>query len=371
MYPKGQTVIQVMERLAPKSLAVPDDRIGLQLGTLDKEVRTIMTALDVTEAVVQEAIDRQADLIIAHHAIIFRPLKTLRTDLAAGRLYELLIKHDIAVYIAHTNLDIADGGINDMMAQALDLKHVSVMDETWREPLYKFVVFVPASHAEAVSQAIFAAGAGHIGNYSGCSFRLEGTGTFLPGEGTNPYIGRQGKVEEVREIRLETIAPQSALKQVTAAMRRAHPYEEPAYDIYPLELEGKRYGLGRVGLLPQEMTLRELAERVKIAFDVPALRVVGPLDQTVRKAAVLGGSGGRYVQAARMAGAEVLITGDIDYHTAQDALADGMCLIDPGHNAEKIMKRGVADYLRRELSGLGYKAEVFPSELDTEPFRFL
>jgi len=371
MHPKGQTVIRVMEEMAPPSLAVPDDRIGLQLGSPDKEIRRVMTALDVTEEVAREAIARRADLIVAHHAIIYRPLRHLRTDLPAGRLYEHLIKHDIAVYVAHTNLDIAEGGINDMLARALGLEQVSVLEKTWSEPLFKFVVFVPPSHAEEVGRAMFEAGAGHIGNYSSCSFRLEGTGTFLPGEGTNPYIGERGKLEEVRELRIETIAPQAALGRVTKAMLRAHPYEEPAYDIYPLSLEGRSFGLGRVGRLPREMTLKELAERVKTAFDVPALRVVGPLDRKLRKAAVLGGSGGRYVQAALRAGAEVLITGDIDYHAALDALADGICLIDPGHNAEKIMKRGVAEELGRRLEDLGFQVEVFPSEVSTEPFRFL
>ncbi|PUA38931.1 Nif3-like dinuclear metal center hexameric protein [Paenibacillus elgii] len=371
MYAKGQAVIQLMEELAPKSYAVENDKIGLQIGTLHKEIRKVLVALDVTEEVVDEAIHEQADLIIAHHAIIYRPLPHIQTDTPAGRLYERLIKHDIAVYIAHTNLDVADGGINDMMAEAIGLTDTQPLDEVHTDKLKKLVVFVPTTHADAVRQAMFEAGAGGIGRYSHCSFNIEGVGTFKPEEGTNPFIGQPGKLETAQEIRVETIVPQSVERRVVQAMLKAHPYEEVAYDLYSLDLKTRTFGLGRSGKLPHPVTLQELCERVKQVFDVPMLRVVGDLSRTVRKAAVLGGSGSRYVKHAQFAGADVLVTGDIDYHTAHDALAAGIALIDPGHNVEKIMKRGVADHLRRKLEERKWATEVIASQIDTEPFRFV
>jgi dinuclear metal center YbgI/SA1388 family protein len=371
MLAKGQTVIQLFEQLAPKHYAMPDDKIGLQLGTLQKDIRKLMVALDVTEAVADEAISLGVDLIIAHHAIIFRPLSHLQTDTPAGRLYEKLIKHDIAVYIAHTNLDIASGGINDMMAEALGLSDLTHLEEVHTEKLNKLVVFVPKSHHEQLLEALFAAEAGWIGDYSHCSFNIEGKGTFLPRKGTEPFIGQQGKLERVDEIRVETIVPQSIQRKVIQALLKAHPYEEVAYDLYPMDLKGRSFGLGRAGKLTQPITLGELAERAKAAFDVNTVRVVGSLNQMIRKAAVLGGSGGRYVKHAKFAGAEVLVTGDIDYHTAHDALAAGICLIDVGHNVEKIMKRGVADYMRAKLAEKSYQTEVIYSQLNTEPFQFL
>lgn len=371
MFAKGQAVIQLMERLAPKHYALPDDKIGLQLGTLDKDIRKVLVTLDVDEKVVDEAIAAKVDLIIAHHAIIFRPLKNIRTDLPAGRLYEKLIKNDIAVYISHTNLDVAEGGINDMMAKALRLSDTLPLEESWSDPLKKLVVFVPEDDHDRVLSAILDAGAGAIGDYSHCSFNLNGTGTFKPGEGTDPHIGSIGTMERVQEVRIETVIPQSLQNQIVKAMIKAHPYEEVAYDVYPLDLKGRSLGLGRIGLLPQATSLSKLAEEVKSALQVPAVRVVGQLERTIKKAAVLGGSGSRYIQAAKFSGADVLITGDVDYHSAQDALAIGLCLIDPGHNAEKIMKQAVSEYLSEALRQNRYETEVAASGVNTEVFQFM
>lgn len=371
MLAKGQTVVQLMEELAPKYYAVPDDSIGLQLGSLQKDIRKVLVALDVTPEVVEEAIQEGADLIIAHHAIIYRPIRHLQTDTPAGRLYAKLIKHDIAVYIAHTNLDVAEGGVNDLLAEALGLTGLTHLEEVHTEKLKKLVVFVPEGHHGKVQQAVFAAGAGWIGNYSHCSFNIEGKGTFLPREGAEPYIGEPGKLEQVDEIRLETIVPESVEKRVVTAMLKAHPYEEVAYDLYPMDLKGRAFGLGRTGKLPEPCTLGELADRVKQAFGVPALRLVGDPGRMVSKIAVMGGSGGKYVRHALFAGADVLITGDVDYHAAHDALAAGLAVIDPGHNVEKIMKPGVADFLNRRLWERHWDTVAVPSAVDTEVFRFL
>lgn len=371
MYAHGQTVRQMIESLAPKHLAEEWDKVGLQVGTLQKELKKVMVTLEVTEAVIEEAVREEVDLIVAHHPIIFRPLHHLVTDFAQGRKLGKLIKHDIAVYAAHTNLDITEGGMNDWMAEALQLVDVSPMKEVYTEKLFKLVVFVPIDHQERVLQAMFEAGAGWIGDYSHCSFNLEGTGTFLPQEGTDPYIGKPGQIERVKEMRIETIVPEHLRKAVVQAMLKAHPYEEVAYDVYTLDLPGRSFGLGRSGKLSEAMSLSSFAEQVKEAFGVSSVRVVGDTEREVRKVAVLGGSGSKYVRDAIRAGADVFVTGDIDYHTAQDALADGICLIDPGHHAEEIMKENFATVLRRQLESAGYATEVFASTTPTDPFQTL
>lgn len=358
-----------MERLAPKHYAVPDDKIGLQVGSAAREIKRVLIALDVNQAVVQEAASLGAELIIAHHAVIYRPLAHLRTDTPAGALAAELLRREIAVYISHTNLDTAEGGMNDWMAEALELDGRGVLEEIHTDKLFKLVVFVPETHHEAVRNAMFAAGAGWIGNYSHCSFNIEGTGTFLPREGTDPFIGKPGKMEQAAEIRIETVVQDSARKLVISAMLKAHPYEEVAYDLYSMDLRGRSFGLGRVGKLPAAETLEQFAERVKKAFDVPFVRMVGDAGRLVRKVAVLGGSGSRYIRHALFAGADVLVTGDIDYHSAQDAEAAGLAIIDPGHNAEKMMKPKLAEWLTEQLKAKGYATEVFASQINTEPFQ--
>jgi len=371
MLANGQHVIQYVEKLAPKSIAMEGDKIGLHVGTLQKPVKKVMIALDVLEEVVDEAIAEGVDLIVAHHAVIYRPLKNIRTDLPGGRLFEKLLKHDIAVYTAHTNLDVAEGGMNDWLAEELGLTQVEVLDPLHTDMLKKLVVFVPKSHRDAVFQAISAAGAGSIGNYSHCSFQAEGIGTFLPTEGTNPYIGTTGQLERVEEVRIETVIPASRQSAVLAAMKAAHPYEEVAYDIYPLDLPGKVLGIGRIGKLPEPMTLRALAEKIKERFSLNGLRVVGGLDDLVKRVAVVGGDGNSFVGKAGFRGADVFITGDINYHVAHDAAAAGLRLIDPGHNIEKIMKQKLAQYLSVQLQQNGYATEVVPSKTHTDPFQFV
>jgi len=371
MFASGHFVIGLMERFAPRHLAVENDRIGLQVGTLGKEIRKALVALDVTDAVVDEAIAAGADLIIAHHAIIYHPLKAIDTSTPAGRVFEKLIKNDIAVYVAHTNLDVAEGGMNDWMAECLGIESEGCLEPVHVDPLLKLVVYVPETHRQAVQEAVWRAGAGHIGRYDCCSFEVEGTGTFRPGEGTNPHIGTQGQLERVKEYRIETILPESLQEPIVRAMLEAHPYEEPAYDIFPLVLPGKTSGLGRFGRLKEPATLEAFAFRVKEALDVPFVRIVGDPDRVVRRAAVLGGSGSRYMRHALRAGVDVFVTGDIDYHTAQDALAAGLALVDPGHNAENIMKAKTAERLAAELAAAGYLTEVIPSSVPTDPFRVM
>lgn len=367
----GQTLIQFLESFSPKKYAMEGDKIGLQIGTLQKETKKVMIALDVIEPVVDEAIEEGVDFIIAHHPIIFHPIKTLRTDGTYGRTIEKLIKHDITVYVAHTNLDVAPGGVNDLLAEALELTSVEVLVNTWEDELKKLVVFVPEDDADRVRDAIGNAGAGHIGNYSHCTFNTKGTGTFKPGDGTNPYIGEQGKMEFVPEIKIESVFPASIEKKVVQAMLKAHPYEEVAYDIYDVKIPGKMYGLGRIGYLKEEMTLEQFATHVKKAFEVNGVRVVGDLNNKIKKVAVLGGDGNKYVTHALYKGADVYVTGDVYYHVAHDAMLEGLSIVDPGHNVEKIMKEGLRRKLAKMIEEKGYDTEIIASKVNTDPFTFL
>lgn len=372
MAANGQTIIQLMEQLAPKHFAVENDTIGLQLGTLNKKVNRVLVTLDVTEAVVDEAIEKQADLIIAHHAIIFRPLAKIDTDVPAGKLYEKLIKHDIAVYISHTNLDVAIGGVNDLLAEAIGMEQGgTILESTYEDRLSKVVVFIPEDSSEKVAQAMWQAGAGHIGKYSHCSYQVNGVGTFMATEGTHPFVGEINALHHEPEIRLETIVKESQLKAILQAMKKAHPYEEVAYDVIPLAIKGEVYGLGRVARLKQSQTLRELATHIKSTFNLDAVKVVGDLSKPLKKVAVLGGMGAKYVRRAKFAGADVIVTGDIDFHTAQDALADGMAIIDAGHHIEHVMIKGVSSWLSERSKSQKLEVEILPSEVNTDPFQII
>lgn len=371
MAANGNTIIQWLESWAPKRLAMEWDNIGLQVGTLNKQVQRVMVTLDVLENVVDEAIEKKVDLIIAHHAVIFKSYAHLRTDLPAGRLLEKLIKHDIAVYVAHTNLDVATGGVNDLLAEKIGLEQTNVLEFTHTQKLKKIVVFVPEAHHEGVLQAMSQAGAGWIGNYSHCSFNVRGFGTFMPREGSNPYIGKQGKLEKVEEVRLETIAADSDLNKVIQAMLKAHPYEEVAYDVFPLELEGKSQGIGRIGKLPEPISLGDLAKQLKAAFQLSGLRVVGDVNRLVQKVAVVGGDGSGFVQTAIFRGADVYVTGDMKYHIAHEAMAKGLAIIDPGHHVEHVMKEAVAQFLMKHAEDKKSSIEVLVAKAHTDPFTFI
>jgi dinuclear metal center YbgI/SA1388 family protein len=369
--PNGYEIIQLFESFSKKEYAMEGDKIGLQIGTLNKPIHGVIVALDVLDEVVDEAIEKNANLIIAHHPPIFRPLKNLATDQPGGALLEKCIKHNIAVYAAHTNLDVAAGGVNDLLAEALQLTDTEVLADTYLEEMKKLVVYVPKDHADEIRAVLGQSGAGHIGMYSHCTFSSNGTGSFLPLEGTDPYIGQSGKIEFVEEERIETIIPESKQRKIVSAMLKAHPYEEPAFDIYPVEGQGKALGLGRIGLLGHDMTLSEFARHVKEALDVPCVRMVGNKDAKIRKVAVLGGDGNKYIHQAKRKGADVYVTGDLYYHVAHDAMMMGLNVIDPGHNVEKVMKKGVTDLLLSMCEEKKFEVSIFPSEIHTDPFTFV
>lgn len=361
-----QNIFQAMEKIAPAKFAYEWDNVGMQIGNKQDETSGILVTLDVTEAVVDEAIHQGANLIIAHHPLFFQSIKQIDRSSQKGKVIEKIIKHDITVFAAHTNLDIASGGVNDMLCQELQIDKAKPLITTYKEKQYKVVVFVPESHVKTVLEQMGDAGAGNIGNYSHCAFMSDGIGTFKPDEHANPYVGINLKQHEESEKKIEVIVPENKLQQVTTKMIQAHPYEEPAYDILLLEQPGEKFGLGRIGVLNETCTVQTLCDQIKKQFDVSHVRVSGDLNTKVNKVAIVGGSGEKYVEAARKAGADVYITGDMTFHIAQDAEQAGLTVIDAGHIIEKIMIK----YIHVYLSELFSDEHVIASTIDTNPFQY-
>ncbi|MEG6585844.1 Nif3-like dinuclear metal center hexameric protein [Dendrosporobacter sp. 1207_IL3150] len=369
---KCQVIMDAIDKLAPRYLAEDWDNVGLLIGSPAQVVDNILVSLDITEDVIEKAVEKGVNLIISHHPLIFKPLAHLRTDNPQGRIIARLLKNDIAVFAAHTNLDTAAGGVNDILAQRLSLQGIEMLTSSFSERLVKLAVFVPKDYIEEVRNAITEAGAGYIGNYSHCTFYTEGIGTFLPLEGTSPFIGEKGKLEFVQELRLETVFPERISKRIIKAMLRSHPYEEVAYDVYPLHNAGKELGLGRIGKLVSTKTLEELTLEVKKILNIEWVRVVGDPGKTVNKVAVCGGSGAGLIKRAAFMGADVLITGDVKYHEAQEALSLGVSLIDAGHFATEIpVVDSIVEHLEKSASAGKWDIRIFADSFSKDIFTFV
>ena len=323
-------LLAFLEELAPRVLAEDWDNCGLLVDCGQTEYRRVAVALDATAETIDKACEFGADLLLTHHPIMLSGIKRIDGTTHEGQVILALIRNNISMLAMHTNLDGARQGVNAVLADTLGLVS-KVSLQPARIPAKKLVVYVPQPDAEKVFEAMARAGAGHIGNYSHCSFRAAGTGTFLPGEGSSPYAGTVGTLERAEEIRLETIVRAKDLRQVVGAMLASHPYEEAAYDVYDLELEDDVPGLGLIGELPEAMSFMDFAHHVKTKLGAQAVRACGDRGRMVRKAAVSSGGGFTMFQAAAAAGADVFVTGDVRHHQALEAQHSGVCLIDAGH----------------------------------------
>jgi len=365
-------IAQLVEELAPRKLAEDWDRVGLQVGDPREEVTGVLVALELTEEVLDEAVEQSAEMVVVHHPLIFKGLSALRYDSNPGYLVQKMAAHGFHLYVAHTNLDAAVGGTGDLLAKKLALEETEVLVESHRQRFYKLVVFLPQGHEDEIRDSLARAGAGWIGNYSHCTFQAPGTGTFKPLPGTDPFVGKVGQVEKVSEYRLETIVPEDRLKAAVKAMKEAHPYEEVAYDVYPLAEPEKLVGSGRVGRLKEETTLRDFIARLQEVLGVKHLRYVGDLNRPVRKVGVLPGSGGDFVARAASRGADVYVTGDVKYHQARLAEDLGLAVVDPGHYAtETPVIEVLAHHLQTRLREEGSEARVYISRKLKDPFQFL
>jgi len=359
MIVRAKDIITLMEEEYPLHLAESWDNSGLQIGSSDKKVGRILIALDLDSFVLKQAVEKQVDMIITHHPLFFKPMKNINYASPLGRMIKALVSADITVYSAHTNLDAAERGLNQALAEKLGLIDIEPLYPASRESLFKLVVYVPATHLEDVRIAICTAGAGYIGNYADCSFRVRGTGTFRPGQDTNPFIGKTGQLEEVDEFRLETIIYERDLKQVLNSMHQAHPYEEVAYDLYRLENEGRMFSPGRKGCLVQKISLQDYALRIKDLLGVKSLRIVGDLNSSVKNVAVISGSGASLMNRVITQNIDLLVTGDLKYHEAKDAEAAGLKVIDAGHQGtEAMVVPLLIDYLNPKLASRNLQVEL-------------
>ncbi len=322
-------IIQTLEAYAPPSYQESYDNAGLLTGNQSWQCSGVICSLDATEEVVQEAINNNCNLIVAHHPIIFSGLKKITGKNYVERTIIKAIKNDIAIYAIHTNLDNVYNGVSRRMADALGLQHCKVLDPKIGL-LKKLYTYVPVNDAEKVRTALFAAGVGNIGNYSECSFNTEGVGTYKPMENTNPYIGEQGKRSETKEIKLEMIFEAHRQQQVIQALLQSHPYEEVAYDIVSLDNAYQNVGSGIIGELKTEINEQTLLEKVVKVFGLSAMKHTKFLKRNVKKIALCGGSGFFLLKKAIAANADVYITSDVKYHEFFDA-DNKILLADIGH----------------------------------------
>jgi dinuclear metal center YbgI/SA1388 family protein len=350
----------------PRALAADWDNVGLLLGEGSAPAERIMTCLTVTPEVVAEAAAERAGLIVSHHPVLFRGAKQLTDGSAEGRLLLPLLKAGIAVYSPHTSFDNSVGGINDILAELFGLQNVTPLRPKEATAECKLAVFVPESDLERVSAAVFEAGAGRIGNYDRCSFRIPGTGTFLGNADSNPTIGQAGRLETVAEIRLEVVVPANRLNAVIAAMRSAHSYEEPAFDVYPLK--GKPGpGEGRIGTLDPAIPLDEFARAVKSRCRAAGVQVVGPAAKPIRAVAIACGAAGEFLKDAIRAKADAFVTGEMRFHDALAAEEAGIAVVLPGHYAsERPGVERLAERLAKEFPD----AKVWASRAERDPVRF-
>ncbi len=354
------TICQAMDAWAPQSLAYDWDKVGLQIGDPGQPVKRVLACLTVTAAAVAKAEQWGAGMIVAHHPILFSALKTLRTDDPHTRLCLRLAARNIACFAAHTNLDVVPGGVNTLLAETLGLQDIVPLIPSPKAGQVKLISFVPDDHLETVRNAVCKAGAGEIGAYTECSFSSPGVGTFRPGDAARPFSGTPGKLNEESERRFETIVTRAVLPRVLAALRDAHPYEEPAFDIVTLENRDARFGLGARGSLARPMALRDFAESVRLALKLSHVRIVGDPRRKVQRVAVCGGAGGGEIPALPR-DIDVYVTGDLKYHEADAAQERGLALIDASHDGtERNIATAIARYLKRAVPGLETKAFIEP-----------
>jgi dinuclear metal center YbgI/SA1388 family protein len=359
-------IIEKLEQFAPLSLQEQYDNSGLLVGSASQEVCGVLIAIDVIEDVVIEAIAKGANLIICHHPIIFSGLKRLTDRSYVERTVRLAIKHDIAIYAAHTNLDNISKGVNHKICQKLGLINTKILVPLSQQ-LVKLVVFVPSSYAEQVRIALFEGGGGNIGNYDCCSFNVNGSGSFRANENATPFVGEKGKLHVENEVRIEIIVPKGNLGRVVKKMVEVHPYEEVAYDVYPLANNWETAGAGMIGFLDEELSELAFLEKVKETFNAKSLRYTRLIGKEIKKVAVCGGSGANFLSNAIQAGADVFITADFKYHQFFDA--DGKIVIaEIGHfESEQFTKEIFYELLMKNFTNFA----IHLSEVNTNPINYL
>jgi len=367
----GQLAAAVNE-FAPCDLAYDWDNVGLQIGDPAMEVERVLVALEVTEAALQAALDQGCQAIIAHHPLIFKPLRAIRSDSPAGRLQFDLVKNGIGLIAAHTNLDRVLNGTNGALADLFGLRDCEVLEPVSIARTYKFTVFVPREYTEKIISAIHRGGGGRIGAYSHCSFRSPGVGTFVPMEGARPFTGSVGKMERAEEDRLEALVPEKALRDVLTEVRQAHPYEEVAFDVFPLHEADPAYGLGLVGTLPTKTPLRQFAQQARQAVQEDFAHFAGETKWPVKRVAIITGSPGSAANIVTKKLADVIVTGELNYHAVLDITARGVGVVTLGHAAsERVFAPYFCRVFAQETSMKSAEVDLVPFTKFPEPWKLV
>ncbi len=359
-------ITQYIESIAPLAFQEAYDNAGLIIGAPDDEISGILITLDITEEILDEAISKKLNLVVCHHPIVFSGIKKLNGKNYIERCVAKAIKNDIAIYAAHTNLDSVFGGVNSKICEKLELQNCQILAPI---PgfLKKLVTFVPTADAEKVRTAILDAGAGHIGNYDSCSFNLTGNGTFRGNNQTNPYVGEKNLLHTEDEVRIETIFPKHIQSKVIQALLQVHPYEEVAYDIYPLDNEYIQAGTGMIGELAEPMEELSFLKKLKTIFNCQTVKYTALLDKPIQKVAVCGGSGSSYLNKAMAQKADIFISGDFKYHQFFDAEKQ-IIIADIGHyESEQFTKEVFYELLTKKFP----KFAIHLSAFNTNPVNYL
>jgi dinuclear metal center YbgI/SA1388 family protein len=363
---KLREVVTAIESVAPLALQEKYDNAGLLCGHPDTDIRAVLVCLDVTGEVISEALETGANLIISHHPVVFSPLKKFTGATLPERILVSAIRHDIALYAAHTNLDNYGDGVNRRISEKLGLINCRIL-QPLEGGLRKLVTFVPTSHAEQVRSALFEAGAGKIGDYNQCSYNVEGTGSFRASENCHPFTGEIGEYHLEAETRIETVFPVAYLPGVVKALLQAHPYEEVAYDIYPIENHSPLAGAGMVGELPEDMEEIPFLHTVKSIFSCHTIRHSALLNKPVKRIALCGGSGSFLLDRAVAAGADIFLTADIKYHQFFEA-AGKIVMADIGHyESEQFTIEIICDLLKKKFPNFA----VHFSRINTNSITYL
>ena len=359
---KKNEIISALEKLAPPAYQESYDNSGLLIGNKQAECTGVLIALDVTEKTILEAIDRNCNMVVAHHPIIFKGLKKLTGSNYIERTVELAIKNDIAIYAIHTNLDSITNGVNWKIAQRLGLQNIKILAPK-TQALQKLTTFVPSESADKVLEALFAAGAGQIGDYKNCSFTTTGTGSFLPSMDANPVIGTRGHLEKVNETRIEVLLPSHLSHRIINTLQLHHPYETVAYYLYDLQNKNQEVGSGAIGEFKNGQTADQFLEHLKTSMNLKTFKFTKPIGTEIKKIAICGGSGSFLLKNAIQASADVFITSDFKYHEFFDA-EDKIMICDIGHYESEVFTK---DLLHDYLSGIFSNFALCLSETNTNP----
>ncbi|KDR95147.1 dinuclear metal center protein, YbgI/SA1388 family [Peptoclostridium litorale DSM 5388] len=358
-------LVKIIESKYSPNLAYEWDNVGLLVGDYGSGVKRVLLALDADESVIEEAVERGVDIIITHHPFLFKGMKKINSSSYRGRAVIRLIKEDISLYSMHTNFDIARDGLNDGLCRKMGLKNIEDLSIIQAEKLVKIAIYAPKTHEDAVRRALAEGGAGHIGNYDSCSFSTDGVGRFRPLEGSNPHVGRKDMVCDIEEVKIESVLPKEKLNSALEHVFSVHPYEEVAYDMYELLNEGDSIGIGRIGETEREVGLEEFAEGLKRGLDIELLKIAGDPKMNVKRVAVVSGSGSEFMGESVKKGAQVIVTGDVKYHQAQEALEKGIAVVDVGHyGSEKIFAEIMSEFLKGSTKGV----EILTSNASSDVF---